>query len=67
MIGRNNPTGKSAKNTLNRGDDHVSNSSMGMGDYYGQGIRNPVGRIRDGAGQREVSNKDLKIPPRALA
>lgn len=60
-------TQKSRKNNLDRGDSHVSNTSMGMGDYYGQGIRNPVGRIRDGAGQVEVTPKNLRVPPRSLA
>jgi hypothetical protein len=67
MKNRNEPTGKSASNTLNRGDWHVSNSSMGMGDYYGQGVRNPVGRIRDSMGQREIPEKELRVPPKALA
>ncbi len=55
-----------AKNT-DRGDWHVSHTSMGMGDYYGQGIRNAVGRIRSGSGQVEVTPERLKIPPRSLA
>jgi hypothetical protein len=67
MKNRNNPTGKSAKNTLNRGDFNFSRSSMGMGDYYGTGIRNRVGKIRDTMFEAEVSPKDLKVPPRALA
>ncbi len=33
------------------GDWHVSHSSMGMGDYYGTGIRQKIGRMRDGMGK----------------
>lgn len=60
-------TPNSRKNNLDRGDSHVSHTSMGMGDYYGQGIRNPMGRMRSGVGQIEVTPKELKTPPRALA
>lgn len=60
-------TQKSNKNNLDRGDSHVSNTSMGMGDYYGQGIRNPVGRMRSGAGQVLVTPKELRTPPKSLA
>jgi len=57
----------SKKNNLDRGDSHVSHTSMGMGDYYGQGIRNPVGRMRSGAGQVQVTPKELRVPPKSLA
>lgn len=60
-------TAKSPKNSTGRGDWHVSHTSLGMGDYYGQGIRNPVGRIRSGSGQVEVTPEKLKTPPRSLA
>lgn len=60
-------TANSNENNIDRGDWHVSHTSMGMGDYYGQGIRNPVGRIRSGSGQIEVTPEKLKTPPRSLA
>lgn len=45
---------------------HTSNSKIGMGDCYGSGIRNPVGRIRDGMGM-PLSRKKVKTPPKSLA
>lgn len=46
---------------------HTSNTKYGMGDYYGTGIKNKVGRMRDGAGQYPVAAKKLKRPPKSLA
>lgn len=43
------------------------NSSMGIGNYYGTGIKNPVGRMRgDSVGIRPVSEKQLKTPPKSV-
>lgn len=58
---------KTSKNNLNRGDSHVSHNSMGMGDYYGMGLRNKVGRIREDSGNVENTSKNIKKPPRSLA
>ncbi len=50
------------------GDWHVSHTSMGMGDYYGTGVKNPMGRMRDDSmGAIAVTPKKLKKPPRTLA
>ena len=49
------------------GDWHVSHSSMGMGDYYGTGVRNPIGKMRDGMGMKDISPKKLKTPPKSVA
>lgn len=38
----------------------------GAGDYYGSGVRNPVGKLRD-FGIKPVTKKGLKIPPKKLA
>lgn len=46
---------------------HTSNSKKGMGDYYGTGIPNKIGKIRDGMGVPEVTPKKLKKPPKSLA
>jgi len=46
---------------------HVANTKYGMGDYYGSGIRNPIGKMREGMGTKEVTPKKLKTPPKALA
>jgi hypothetical protein len=46
---------------------HASNSKIGMGDYYGTGVRNKVGRMIDGAGMNPVKSSKLKKPPKSLA
>jgi hypothetical protein len=48
---------------------HVANTKFGMGDFYGSGIRNKTGRMRDSftPGQVPVSKKGLKKPPKSLA
>lgn len=49
------------------GDWHVSHTSMGMGDYYGTGIKNKVGKMReDSVGINLVTPKKLKSPPRGV-
>jgi hypothetical protein len=50
------------------GDWHVSHTSMGMGDYYGQGIKAKIGKMRgDSMGMIAASPKRLKTPPRSVA
>lgn len=46
---------------------HTPNTQQGMGDYYGQGVRNPLGKMREGMGMRPVSQKKLGKPPKSLA
>lgn len=46
---------------------HTANTKYGMGDYYGTGIRAPLGKIRDMTGMVEVSHKKMKKPPKSLA
>ena len=46
---------------------HAPPSSKGMGDYYGQGIRAKVGKIRDVYGFDTIIPKKLKKPPKSLA
>jgi NaMN:DMB phosphoribosyltransferase len=48
------------------GDWHVSHSSMGMGDYYGTGIKAKLGRVREGVGMQKATPKQLKTPPRSV-
>lgn len=51
-----------------QGDWHVNHSSMGMGDYYGTGIRAKLGRVReDSMGMNAATPKKLSVPPRNLA
>lgn len=47
---------------------HTPKSSKGMGDFYGTGHRNPLGKIRTGFGDTiPMSKKKLKSPPKSLA
>jgi hypothetical protein len=47
---------------------HASKSKVGMGDYYGQGIKQKTARIRDmSVGPISMTNKALKKPPKSLA
>jgi hypothetical protein len=46
---------------------HTSKSKIGRGDFYGTGIRQPVGRMIEGWGEREVPQKKLGKPPKSLA
>ncbi len=46
---------------------HVANTKYGMGDNYGSGIRNKVGKMREGPGNYPVKQSKLKSPPKALA
>lgn len=46
---------------------HTPNTKHGMGDFYGSGVRNPMGKVKDGMGMVTMSQKKLKKPPRSLA
>ena len=47
---------------------HSSNKKFGMGDYYGTGIKNPLGKIRDNyMNDGLVSSKKMGKPPKSLA
>jgi hypothetical protein len=47
---------------------HAPTTKYGMGDYYGQGIKAKVGRIRDDSmGMVDMPSKKLKVPPKSLA
>jgi len=47
---------------------HVMNTKYGMGDYYGTGIKQKIGRIRDDSmGMTALTPKKLKIPPKSVA
>ena len=46
---------------------HVSNSKIGMGDYYGSAIRNPMGRSIDVFGMENIPKSKIKKPPKSLA
>ncbi len=46
---------------------HSSGSKFGMGDNYGTGNKNPMGRMIDGIGMQQISKSKIKKPPRSLA
>ncbi len=46
---------------------HTSSSKTGMGDHYGSGIRNPVGKPIDVMGMKNFAPKKLGKPPKSLA
>lgn len=46
---------------------HTEPPKYGMGDYYGTGVKAPVGKVRDATvGYRPVSRKGLKTPPTSV-
>ena len=47
---------------------HVANTKYGMGDHYGTGVKQPVGRARDVfTGAPPISKKKMGNPPKSLA
>lgn len=49
-------------------ESHVAPTKYGMGDHYGTGIKNKVGKMRsDSVGMNDVSIKKLGKPPRKIA
>lgn len=47
---------------------HTSNSQMGMGDFYGSGIKQKVGRVReDYINMPSKKTNNIKKPPKSLA
>lgn len=46
---------------------HTPNTKLGMGDYYGTGVRQKIGRMREGMGMQEITPKKMKTPPKSLA
>lgn len=47
---------------------HCAPTKFGMGDYYGTGIKQPIGKMRDSSypGMNPVSEKKLKVPPKSV-
>jgi len=47
---------------------HASSSKIGMGNYYGQGIKQKTARIRENfVGPISMNKKALNKPPKSLA
>lgn len=59
----------SAKGGPHKGDWHVAHTSMGMGDYYGTGIKAKVGKAVGGYSPNylPVTKSKLGKPPKSLA
>jgi hypothetical protein len=48
-------------------ESHVANTKYGMGDYYGTGVKNPIGTPRRDYINDVVSPKKMGKPPKTLA
>ncbi len=46
---------------------HTPKTQRGMGDYYGSGVRNPVGKVIDVFQSGTVKSKKIGKPPKSLA
>jgi hypothetical protein len=47
--------------------DQRAGPSAAAGDYYGTGVRNPIGRLRDDTmGYRPATKKQLGKPPKSV-
>ena len=47
---------------------HTANTKYGMGDNYGTGVRQKIGKVRDGTvGMVKLSKGKIKSPPKNLA
>jgi hypothetical protein len=46
---------------------HTDNTKYGMGDYYGTGLTNKIGKIIDVTGFESPKKVNLKKPPKSLA
>ena len=47
---------------------HTSNSKIGMGDFYGTGVKAKTGKMKvDSINMPSFSPKKLKTPPKSLA
>jgi hypothetical protein len=45
---------------------HTQNTPYGMGDNYGTGIRQKLGRMREGTGMVQISPRKMKVPPKSV-
>lgn len=59
---------KKLKPLKRTGEAHISKSKFGSGDYYGVGVKQPVGKSRvDMLSFSKVTDKKIKTPPKSLA
>jgi len=56
------------KKSSNNTEAHVDHTRYGMGDYYGTGVKQKIGTVRqDYMGNISSVPKKLKTPPKSLA
>lgn len=48
------------------GDSHGNFEDMGVGDYYGTGRNNPMGKVIEGNGLKPISKKKIGTPPKSV-
>ena len=58
---------KKNRTKTSRDQAHTPKSPKGMGDYYGTGIRQKMGRMISGFGLETLGPNELKKPPKSLA
>ncbi len=46
---------------------HTAPTKYGMGDYYGTGIKQKMGKVRDTYLDNKISSKKMGKPPKSLA
>lgn len=47
---------------------HTAKTKFGMGDNYGTGVKQPIGKVRSGTiGVKPVNKKQLGTPPKSMA
>lgn len=55
------------KTTKANKNAHTDNTKYGMGDHYGTGVKNPMGKVKEGVGYKPMDKKKMKTPPKSLA
>lgn len=59
---------KKVKNSLKPAKNaHTANTKYGMGDFYGTGVKQKVGTMRDTYMMPKISSKNLGKAPKSLA
>ncbi len=62
------PNRQKPKKEKVHGEWHTAKTKYGMGDNYGTGIKQKVGRMRDDQlGYSSMTPKKLKTPPKSVA
>ena len=48
-------------------ESHTSPNKIGMGDYYGTGVRNPIGKPKEVFNEKAGKSRNLGKAPKSLA